>query len=104
MKRRPPSSTRPDTLFPYTTLFRSVFIELGNDLAEHDRVGDLHHGGLEVNRQQDAFLLGVFDLSGDEVAQGIFAHRGAVEDLTGLYGGFFLQDRDRKSTRLNSSH
>src|SRR3546814_3691234 len=77
MKRRPPSSTRPDTLFPYTTLFRSVFIELGNDLAEHDRVGDLHHGGLEVNRQQDAFLLGVFDLSGDEVAQGIFAHRGA---------------------------
>src|SRR3546814_9573962 len=24
MIRRPPSSTRPDTLFPYTTLFRSV--------------------------------------------------------------------------------
>src|SRR3546814_15058214 len=23
MKRRPPRSTRPDTLFPYTTLFRS---------------------------------------------------------------------------------
>src|SRR3546814_9437256 len=25
MIRRPPRSTRPDTLFPYTTLFRSVF-------------------------------------------------------------------------------
>src|SRR3546814_3798936 len=25
MMRRPPSSTRTDTLFPYTTLFRSVF-------------------------------------------------------------------------------
>src|SRR3546814_19510511 len=24
MKRRPPSSTRPDTLVPYTTLFRSI--------------------------------------------------------------------------------
>src|SRR3546814_17189152 len=24
MTRRPPSSTRPDTLFPYTTLFRST--------------------------------------------------------------------------------
>src|SRR3546814_20681067 len=26
MKRRPPSSTRTDTLFPYTTLFRSVVV------------------------------------------------------------------------------
>src|SRR3546814_8843448 len=26
MKRRPPRSTRTDTLFPYTTLFRSVFV------------------------------------------------------------------------------
>src|SRR3546814_6918509 len=25
MKRRPPRSTRTDTLFPYTTLFRSVY-------------------------------------------------------------------------------
>src|SRR3546814_12156500 len=25
MIRRPPSATRPDTLFPYTTLFRSMF-------------------------------------------------------------------------------
>src|SRR3546814_2392032 len=28
MIRRPPSSTRPDTLFPYTTLFRSQQAEL----------------------------------------------------------------------------
>src|SRR3546814_10783191 len=27
MIRRPPRSTRTDTLFPYTTLFRSAFIE-----------------------------------------------------------------------------
>src|SRR3546814_8070697 len=26
MRRRPPRSTRTDTLFPYTTLFRSVFV------------------------------------------------------------------------------
>src|SRR3546814_8896091 len=26
MRRRPPSSTRTDTLFPYTTLFRSEFV------------------------------------------------------------------------------
>src|SRR3546814_338247 len=33
MIRRPPRSTRTDTLFPYTTLFRSV-IEFGNDSDE----------------------------------------------------------------------
>src|SRR3546814_13304583 len=26
MRRRPPRSTRTDTLFPYTTLFRSIFV------------------------------------------------------------------------------
>src|SRR3546814_13542495 len=30
MIRRPPRSTRTDTLFPYTTLFRSVAINPGN--------------------------------------------------------------------------
>src|SRR3546814_14082122 len=30
MIRRPPRSTRTDTLFPYTTLFRSQFLEIGN--------------------------------------------------------------------------
>src|SRR3546814_3827906 len=29
MMRRPPRSTRPDTLFPYTTLFRSEQVETG---------------------------------------------------------------------------
>src|SRR3546814_9038534 len=31
MIRRPPRSTRTDTLFPYTTLFRSVSAPLAND-------------------------------------------------------------------------
>src|SRR3546814_8586181 len=32
MQRRPPRSTRTDTLFPYTTLFRSPTVPPGNDL------------------------------------------------------------------------
>src|SRR3546814_4269832 len=32
MIRRPPRSTRTDTLFPYTTLFRSTDIDLGEGL------------------------------------------------------------------------
>src|SRR3546814_7745812 len=29
MRRRPPRSTLPDTLFPYTTFFRSLFLAIG---------------------------------------------------------------------------
>src|SRR3546814_13184590 len=34
MMRRPPRSTRTDTLFPYTTLFRSAGVELGDVALE----------------------------------------------------------------------
>src|SRR3546814_7300976 len=36
MRRRPPRSTRTDTLFPYTTLFRSLSYIAG---AHHDHPG-----------------------------------------------------------------
>src|SRR3546814_3362523 len=39
MRRRPPRSTRTDTLFPYTTLFRSSdHIEFGAKLFERHRI------------------------------------------------------------------
>src|SRR3546814_2483635 len=40
MIRRPPRSTRTDTLFPYTTLFRSL-----HDLLAHRALEDLAGGG-----------------------------------------------------------
>src|SRR3546814_14135486 len=42
MIRRPPRSTRTDTLFPYTTLFRSLFVSVAHVAAAcplHDQVG-----------------------------------------------------------------
>src|SRR5436309_8775426 len=70
MIRRPPRST----LFPYTTLFRSIFDDLG---GETDPLG----------------TLGV-----DLVAQNEQLGRAAEAHQPGK------QVRDRKSTRLNSSH
>src|SRR3546814_2507109 len=36
---RPPRSTRTDTLFPYTTLFRSIFFQiLANSVVHDDRI------------------------------------------------------------------
>src|SRR3712207_7898243 len=68
MIRRPPRST----LFPYTTLFRSLGVHV-----ERAQVAGLHQGA------QDAVLDRAFAL--------------AVARRLG-------QGRDRKSTRLNSSH
>src|SRR3546814_3172822 len=39
MIRRPPRSTRTDTLFPYTTLFRSCELDLGVDPDDSDLRG-----------------------------------------------------------------
>src|SRR3546814_17850671 len=85
--RRPPRSTRTDTLFPYTTLFRSpVHIELHLAVdVRHlaDRAGEAGLGG-----QSDAIAV-----LGDHL-HGV----GTVRDLVSL------TVPDRKSTRLNSSH
>src|SRR3546814_15441822 len=63
MIRRPPSSTRTDTLFPYTTLFRSQQLELGlraqvlveraERLVEQQHLRLLH----QAARESDALAL-----------------------------------------------
>src|SRR3989454_5857959 len=79
MIRRPPRST----LFPYTTLFRSL------ERAPRDQPGDL--GVARGRKRAD---------QGDEAGGGAAAARpGAVPGAGGV-----LAVRDRKSTRLNSSH
>src|SRR3546814_18310688 len=50
MIRRPPRSTRTDTLFPYTTLFRSHRLDDADDIAPRV-VGDLLH--LEEDLESD---------------------------------------------------
>src|SRR3546814_14564024 len=49
MRRRPPRSTRTDTLFPYTTLFRSPYFRLrdqrdGGMIRVAERALPLEHG------------------------------------------------------------
>src|SRR3546814_4504584 len=114
MIRRPPRSTRTDTLFPYTTLFRSellsdLVVVFGGDLDPFDRWHVLAHrfrdsddrlvDGLRIEDEvgdrahvDDAVDL-AFNLAngGAEVAHDLAPARG-------------LEVVDRKSTRLNSSH
>ena len=50
-------------------------------VAEDDRVGDLHHRGLEVDREQDVLVLGAGDLLLEEGVQLSSAHHAAVDDF-----------------------
>src|SRR3546814_14009765 len=86
MVRRPPRSTRTDTLFPYTTLFRSV---VGRDRIHDARGVALHVDGFG-DRAANAY-------DGDLLEDGLI--RGGT--LLLLAAGRLT---DRKSTRLNSSH
>src|SRR3546814_15648250 len=55
MIRRPPRSTRTDTLFPYTTLFRSLFASIAAPLFDGGRIRQ------QINirtAQQEAALAG----------------------------------------------
>src|SRR3546814_13825806 len=90
MIRRPPRSTRTDTLLPYTTLFRSV-AWVPKALATREEGADI------VDIAQ------VFQRSG--TLQVSFVETGITspEDFAGHTIGNWGSG-DRKSTRLNSSH
>src|SRR3546814_3401713 len=55
MIRRPPRSTRTDTLFPYTTLFRSAFLEGFEDMIVEGNYVFVHAGvrpGIPLEKQR----------------------------------------------------
>src|SRR3546814_8121069 len=61
MIRRPPRSTRPDTLFPYTTFFRSGTLlgvaEQEGDLRQRDvRIAQQVFGGVSPHRVEHALV------------------------------------------------
>src|SRR3546814_20958222 len=90
MIRRPPRSTRTDTLFPYTTLFRSSGITTGI-ASINAKIGGMHNSDLMI-------LAGRPGMGKTSLATNIAynaAERFRRDEDDGI---------DRKSTRLNSSH
>src|SRR3546814_18485996 len=83
MIRRPPRSTRTDTLFPYTTLFRS-------HIRSSSTLTNRHDEGITIMASD------LLDMS-FELTKGYLNQNQLTKDeLPDLI--------DRKSTRLNSSH
>src|SRR3546814_19878431 len=100
MYRRPPRSTRTDTLVPDTTLFRSDRVRQG--LPETGPAGTAVELGLRRKQRLPAAGAGI-GAGAVLVVQGA----GIGPFGVGLAQYRILrrgQQRDRKSTRLNSSH
>src|SRR3546814_1316081 len=106
MIRRPPRSTRTDTLFPYTTLFRSPPVD-------RDRLAGQIIAA--VREQEDKEILKLGHRAETTQRHGVGARRArsgvgdGVELLPRAFGGAGprrggVEAKDRKSTRLNSSH
>src|SRR3712207_9261948 len=95
MIRRPPRST----LFPYTTLFRSDRIAANGDVA--NKVGTYglavlaHHHGVPFYVAAPTSTVDLACATGADIP----IERRSEDEVTALAG-----TRDRKSTRLNSSH
>src|SRR3546814_5887619 len=118
MIRRPPRSTRTDTLFPYTTLFRSLADHLGEGAQDGPVLARLARRKSGQTGQLDAalgvhvggVLLGVGGARQNDVGtvRAGIAVMALIDDegaLAGLAEAADLQlVGDRKSTRLNSSH
>src|SRR3546814_5422426 len=105
MIRRPPRSTRTDTLFPYTTLFRSMLLAFISLIA----LGNLILGGVGGWFGQD-------DLSIEQILGYIFApimfrseeHTSELQSLMRIsYAVFCLKKKKTKNqpvTKPNNSH
>src|SRR3546814_18472867 len=100
MIRRPPRSTRTDTLFPYPTLFRSpgaacmTLVTLGAGAAG---IVELKFG------LTPEYLLPILYVGAVPIALGNYLWHFGVQRI-GIAVASMYTNLDRKSTRLNSSH
>src|SRR3546814_15077879 len=98
MIRRPPISTRTDTLLPYTTLFRSIERnEFAHRIPARGKIAGLGFGREQRRRVGAAE---VAEQGQRHRAKAAVAARGADMDQPAARDVI----GDRKSTRLNSSH
>src|SRR3546814_8706917 len=105
MIRRPPRSTRTDTLFPYTTLFRSVLsggVAFPRRLLEQRspaKKASIYGFGSERSLEDVASALTKRQLQVYKYLGQGMSNAKVAESL-----GLSEHTVDRKSTRLNSSH
>src|SRR3546814_5917493 len=119
MIRRPPRSTRTDTLFPYTTLFRSALDPVVGAHLDDPRRQELRGVADFEARGEDRRRATAIAIADDAKESAAFAAALKRLDDARLGDDILLRDRqqcdvafdragadlsDRKNTRLNHSH
>src|SRR3546814_17675382 len=115
MIRRPPRSTRTDTLFPYTTLFRSSQASVWNVVRQPPGLLLFLMLGLSLTLRGPFDYADASDLAGGTSAEDSGPARAAWQaarlamlvSVSAMTSAVFLggyHGPDRKSTRLNYSH
>src|SRR3546814_15487647 len=115
--RRPPISTRTDTLVPYTTIFRYMALALSDRLKRHLRIcrdikwTSFGEPAMKENVTRAAMhelaafamqdLLENMATGAEKESNGISSQDPELHGAKSTPGG---HEGDRKSTRLNSSH
>src|SRR3546814_5883694 len=113
MRRRPPRSTRTDTLLPYTTLFRSLWCAgtlLSPTMLMRSGIGpgaELAAYGIEVQADLPGVGQNLREHNSVSLAKFVniptmSAELGPLKLVRHMLDYMLFQDR--KSTRLNSSH
>src|SRR3546814_2761734 len=103
MIRRPPRSTRTDTLFPYTTLFRSADegpqgqCRRGGDAAPHAVAGT------QPVRRERREVIGVHEEQADDADERSEEHTSELQSLMRIsYAVFCLKKKQHHNKRSNT--
>src|SRR3546814_9438605 len=94
MIRRPPRSTRTDTLFPYTTLFRSMRYSISNT-AEY---GDLTRGDRVISEPTREAMKKILA----DIQSGDFAREWIAENRAGQENFQRLREEQKRSEEHTS--
>src|SRR3546814_1110588 len=101
MIRRPPRSTRTDTLFPYTTLFRSRIAQAAHAQRHVDALADqvaagIVHDNVDIERRM---LAKEGRQGGDHIEARSEEHTSELQSLMRIsYAVFCLKKKIRKKT------
>src|SRR3546814_7183125 len=96
MIRRPPRSTRTDTLFPYTTLFRSIQKTDGKcyQLKHGERVGEVEQYPAQIVEHPQDFRIDLGTKRSEE-------HTSELQSLMRISYAVFCLKKKKKNTHKN---
>src|SRR3546814_3456292 len=107
MIRRPPRSTRTDTLFPYTTLFRSAWAVIHRNVDAALKAANIvdRASGRTLNAMAKGSALSRFESSKQRFWSRSEEHTSELQSLMRIsYAVFCLKKKKQQSTQKNTNN